>query len=721
MSVSDPTSLRLCLRRAGFHPIPVEGKRPPLEKWQEKFDVSDDEIRLWPKSWHFAYSTGCLAKYEPGLDIDITIPEAANAVEALVREHFEERGDIYVRYGKPPKRLIPLRTDEPFTKMVRVFTAPDGSDQKIEILGDGQQYVVAGIHVSTGKPYSWFGGELADIKREALPYVRREDLERFLDAAEKLLIEDFSFVVKGTSGDENGELHESAEELRASSDRVAAMLAVIPNDDVHWDEWNRMAMATWAATNGSADGLAAFDAWSKKSAKYNARATAQKWATLFKSPPTRIGAGTLYYLATSASPDWEAEYHTRHNGGGAGQPASQPGTQPGAVTAHQIQIHWHGEVEARVRTWLIEDLLPETGAGLMSGQWGTYKTFTALDLAAAIAAGASFINFPVRRQGGTLFIAIEGASEVAIRYEAVLREKYPTMAQPAPFAWIEEAPSLLDKNALETLVAVAADVEAKLQKDFGLPLALIIVDTIVIAAGYRKEGQENDAAINAAIMKQLGRLSQRTKAFVIGVDHFGKVAETGTRGSSVKEANADVVLALLGDKSITGAVTNTRLATRKRRSGAAGLEFPFSVRPVEVPLADGRTEGTLVIDWGRQAQAASKPGKDDWRAPALRLLRQVLMNTLVDQGKDIKPFSDGPTVRAIDQEAVRSEFYKSYPAEGDEQARRAARQKAFRRAVLDAQGKSLIAIREINMVTYLWLVRREDEDAAGASPSGNPE
>src|SRR5262249_53234292 len=142
-----------------------------------------------------------LAKFTPGLDIDITIEPAAEAVEALARDLFEEHGDIHVRTGLPPKRLIPLRTDEPFNKITRVFVAPNGTEQKIEILSNGEQYVVDGLHPDTRQPYSWYGGELATIKRDDLPYVRREDMEKFLDAAARLLVEEFDFrVVQGGNG-----------------------------------------------------------------------------------------------------------------------------------------------------------------------------------------------------------------------------------------------------------------------------------------------------------------------------------------------------------------------------------------------------------------------------------------------------------------------------------------------------------------------------------------
>ena len=96
---ADITALRLCIRANGFSPIPDMGKVPAMEKWTEKLDCTDAEIRLWPKLWHFAENTGVLAKFAPGLDIDIMDEAAAKAIEDLAREFFEERGNIYVRFG----------------------------------------------------------------------------------------------------------------------------------------------------------------------------------------------------------------------------------------------------------------------------------------------------------------------------------------------------------------------------------------------------------------------------------------------------------------------------------------------------------------------------------------------------------------------------------------------------------------------------------------------
>jgi AAA domain len=270
---------------------------------------------------------------------------------------------------------------------------------------------------------------------------------------------------------------------------------------------------------------------------------------------------------------------------------------------------------------------------------------------------------------------------------------------------------LLDPNATETLIALAKQVDACMQERFGLPLGLIIIDTIVASAGYAKAGEENDTAINAIIMGKLATVSRHTGAFVLAVDHFGKIAETGTRGASVKEGSADVVLALLGERTMSGDVKNTRLAVRKNRAGPSGQEIPFTVREVEVALSDDETSTSLVVDWQVAAATGAKTkAKDERWSKSLRLLRKCLMNMLAaDAAREMRPHPDGPSVRAIDVETVHAEFHKSYPADGDKDNKQAARRKAFYRAMMTAQDRNLIGVREIESTTYIWFVQVEHE------------
>jgi hypothetical protein len=354
----------------------------------------------------------------------------------------------------------------------------------------------------------------------------------------------------------------------------------------------------------------------------------------------------------------------------------------------------------------------------MSGQWGAGKTFTFLDLAAALSTGQPWLGHVVKRQCGVLLIAAEGADEVRLRLDAVVRERCGNMTR-APFRWYETAPLLLHKGAVEKLIAMARQAEASLEKEFGLPLGLIGIDTIAACAGYSRAGDEYDNAVGQAVMNVLRAVAQELGCFVLGIDHFGKNLEAGTRGASSKEASGDVVLACLGDKQLSGSVTNTRLAVRKHRGGKQGQEYPFQLRMVEAPEKDedGDPITTLVVDWLPRA-AAEPPSKSDiWAQPrrqdqrtAVLRLKRVLMTILAGQGVDLPIPPDGPTVRMVDQELVRKDFYASTPAEGTSKQKRQFRYAQFKRALDWAEQEQLIAIGEIGEVTYIWLTRPDPED-----------
>jgi len=239
----------------------------------------------------------------------------------------------------------------------------------------------------------------------------------------------------------------------------------------------------------------------------------------------------------------------------------------------------------------------------------------------------------------------------------------------------------------------------EIKHKFSVPTVLIFIDTVIAAAGYAKAGDDNDAAIAQRIMSVLSGLSQRTGALAVGIDHFGKVTDTGTRGSSAKEGHADAVLALLADRELNGTVTNTRLAVRKLRDGPSGLEIPFAPQIVQTGIdEDGEPITRVVIDWQEQI----KPADADW-AKSLRLLRQVLMTVLTTAGTETTPFADGPVVRACNIELVRPEFYRQYPADGDDKKKQDTRRQAFNRAVKNAQAQKLIGTREVNGVQLIWL------------------
>ena len=320
-----------------------------------------------------------------------------------------------------------------------------------------------------------------------------------------------------------------------------------------------------------------------------------------------------------------------------------------------------------------------------------------------------------------LLIAAEGASEVRLRLDAVIRHKCGNM-QRAPFRWYEMTPLLLQKGATETLIAMARQADESLQAEFGLPLGLVVIDTVAACAGYARAGDENDPAAAQAVMNVLKAIAQAIDGFALGVDHFGKDVSAGTRGASSKESAADVVLSCLGDKALSGSVTNTRLAVRKHRGGKQGQEHPFSLREVAAPEPDedGEPITTMVVDWqpAGAPDGSAGPGPDPWiegcrqqeQRTAILRLKRVLMSVLADQGVDLPIPPDGPVVRMVDQEIVRERFYSGTPAEGTPKQKRQLRFQQFKRALGRAEEEQLIGIEEIGDVTYLRLSRPQDEE-----------
>ena len=393
------------------------------------------------------------------------------------------------------------------------------------------------------------------------------------------------------------------------------------------------------------------------------------------------------------------------------------------------QLFVHGSADPRpLTTWLVKHVLPARGHGLLSGQWGTAKTFMAIDLAAAVATGQPFLGRVIKRQSGVLFIAAEGANQVRLRFDAVWKEKCGDGKERAPFCWYEVAPTLLQKGSVEKLIAMARQAEATLMRDYGLPLGLIIIDTIAACAGYRRSGEENDNAVGQALMNVLKAVAQEIDCYVLGVDHFGKDLEAGTRGAAAKESSADSVLVCLGHKELSGAIVNARLAVRKNRGGPQGQEYPFALRQVEMELdEDGEPETTMVVDWlpagaaGAQAQPEPDPWslsrRQDQRTAVLRLKR-VLFEALAEQGVDLSVPPNGPVVRMVDQEIVRQQFYACTPADGTPKQKADFRRQKFFRAVDRAECDRLIVVHEIGETTYFRLGQPNVTATSGEDDEG---
>ena len=126
-AVTTPTEIRLQLRAGGFSPYRPKAK---CRRWRDgrrsstpPTPKSDSGLRPGTSRTTPASSPSS----RPGPTSTSPTRTPPRRWTHLAREHFEERGKITMRIGQWPKRLIPLRTDEPFAKLTRAFRAPDGT------------------------------------------------------------------------------------------------------------------------------------------------------------------------------------------------------------------------------------------------------------------------------------------------------------------------------------------------------------------------------------------------------------------------------------------------------------------------------------------------------------------------------------------------------------------------------------------------------------------
>ena len=87
----------------------------------------------------------------------------------------------------------------------------------------------------------------------------------------------------------------------ASDPDLEALADAIPNDDAQRAEWIAVGLAFFAASDGSAAGLNAWERWSRKSSKGHG-GTAARWESFATSPPDRTGVGALVQRAKRAVP-----------------------------------------------------------------------------------------------------------------------------------------------------------------------------------------------------------------------------------------------------------------------------------------------------------------------------------------------------------------------------------------------------------------------------------
>jgi hypothetical protein len=441
------TAYRKRLLAAGYLPLPVNGKAPPIKGWPD-IEATDVLIDKWAYEYADATNTGIITHSTPAVDIDVLDPGVADELQELAERMI---GKSAVRTGRAPKRAMLFRADKPLSKVsTPAFISPDGRTHKVEILGWGQQIVVHGTHPDTQAPYTWEHTEPgSDLKADDLPPLTAEKANEFVTAAEHCMIAHGWTPKKRTNGAAGPDgLLDSQKAVsererfyaNATLDGRKGELSAAPKGERNNTLYKKAFRLGTISARGWISPAEVFDALFAAAASCGLNADDGEEAT-------------RKTLKSSLDDGMKCPHHDLET--------DQRETYTEPRTGNSWKYHT-GAAQLPLR-WLINGILPEAGVGLMAGQWGTFKTTIALDVSVCVMAGLSFAGrYRVKRRGAVLYIALEGEGMLSARLAEVAAHR--GVSGPLPFAWRGDCPALSNKNA--ELCAIADEAAALSRPQF---------------------------------------------------------------------------------------------------------------------------------------------------------------------------------------------------------------------------------------------------------------
>ncbi len=224
--------------------------------------------------------------------------------------------------------------------------------------------------------------------------------------------------------------------------------------------------------------------------------------------------------------------------------------------------------------WLIPNMLPAQGIGMIYGESGSYKSFLALDMSLSLAFGipGQWSAPPVKND--VLFFAGEGPVATAKkRWPAWMEWQGIEARDGHRFMIKDRVPLYSDSDGWENVKADLAELKAK--------PSLIVIDTLTRLITGMDENSAKDATMITNFMEQLARYYE---CFVLAVHHTGKDQSKGARGSSAFYSNMDAVL------SVKLKQGGTELRVRKQKDADVSEEVSyFAVKEVGSSIVLERT------------------------------------------------------------------------------------------------------------------------------------
>jgi hypothetical protein len=547
MNEDNVLAIRQCVWDTGYRPIPVvsydnngpsPGKRPLGQDWINAARLDPPFCVTSPPVAH-ALNTGILADGLRAVDIDVDDPALVERIQAEAERIL----------GKAPRR-----TRSNSARILLLYRAWDGEPPKrsiagkygkVEILGRGQQFVAYGTHPS-GVEIEWPDGGPTKVSERSLPPVTEAEIDEFLAAVAPIIGAPEDVRPTAGAGDAGGYTSRMGQRtsILAAADAMAQIRNEGPRD---WERWNRIGMALWAATGGTEGGREVWHAWSGQHPAYDPDETNDRWDHYFNSPPTQIGAGTLFHMAGEASPGWKPA-HLR-DAPELSKDADDHDAKSGDVIAQKL-----GDcVVPPPRRWLYGYELIREYVSILASPGGVGKTAYSIVVGTSVALGRSLLsnepnppaNLKVHKRGPVWMWNLEDPRDEILRRIIAVAKHY-------DIKWDEIKSDIHINSGRDRPLIVAArdrrgnllptpDVPALVSEIRRRGIVLLVVDPFV----HSHHGDENSNPEMALVMAQWAQVAAQSDCAVLLVHHYRKGGATGdgeaARGASSLHGAARVM------------------------------------------------------------------------------------------------------------------------------------------------------------------------------------
>lgn len=537
-------------------PLPPGSKGPRIKGWPS-LTLDKPTFHRMAANGSAEAGIGILARYTPAIDVDILDPAAAQEMSDLIDEIFPGQA-LMTRTGRAPKFLIPFRSDEPFRKLTSSVYTDGTNDHKVEILGDGQQWVAYHIHPDTGLPYYWFDGVsdagITGVDHERLPELTRSDAQLVIDAFEVLAAERVSsgaWSIKNTvlpkvSADASG--HDGSDPFAdqpvgKTETEVRDLLARHPNGEADYDHWFKVLAAVHHELGDAGEDIAR--AWSTEAHKHTDEKFDLTWNSLGRYTGRQL---TLRSLLKGEKP-----------------PAPPVGDfVQAAQFATNQKVEWH-----------VKHVIPKRGLIVVYGAPGSSKSFFVLDLVAHVARGLEWRGHRVK-QSKVAYIAAEGVAGFGNRLAAYSKRHGLSLADLPVF--VRGGSIMLNESA----AGIAESVNAL--GDVGI----VVIDTL---AAVTPGANENTSEDMGEAIKSANIITEATGASVILIHHANKAGEL--RGWSGLLAAADNSIRV-EHKEETGLRT---AHIEKQKEGKSSGQYGYKLQVIDLGIDDdGDVITSCVVD-----------------------------------------------------------------------------------------------------------------------------